>query len=58
MTLALQACHNLVGLFRHLLVHVAPLVVVLIDAGGFHKRLLQVLLHQQGHRLCTVLHAA
>ena len=58
MLLALQALYNLVGLFGHLLVDIAALVVILVDAYSLCQGFLQVLLHQQRHGLRTVLHAS
>ena len=56
--LTLDAGHNLVRLFSHLLVDILALLVVLVDMLGFLQGYAEILLHQQIHRFLTVLHAS
>ena len=58
MFLTLEFLHNLVGLFRHLLIHILTLFIVLVDVAGLCQCLLKVTLHQQIHRFRTVLHTS
>ena len=56
--LALQLLDDLVGLLRHLLVHILALLVVDIDVVGFCQRFLEITLHQQVDGFRTVLHTS
>ena len=56
--LIFELLHNLVGLFRHLLIYILALFIILVDVVGFSQCLLKVTLHQQIHSLSTVLHTS
>ena len=56
--LTLQLLDDLVGLLRHLLVHILALLVVDIDVVGFCQRFLEIALHQQVDGFRTVLHTS
>ena len=58
MALAFQFRHDLVCLFRHLLVNVLSQLVIFVDMLGCLLCGVEILLHQQVNRLFTVLHSS
>ena len=58
MFLTLQTCHDFVGLFGHLLIDIASLVVVFVDTGSNSQSLLKVTLNQQLYCFHTILHTS
>ena len=56
--MAVYACHNLVGLFGHLLVDVLALLVVFVYVMCLAERSLEVFIHQKVNAHLAVLHAS
>ena len=58
MLLTFELFHNLVGLFRHLLVYILTLLIIFVDMIRLCQCFLKIALHQQIHSLGTILHTA
>ena len=58
MTLTFEFLHDLVGLFRHLLVYILTLLIVFINMISLCECFLEIALYQQVNSLSTILHTA